>query len=416
MPANTSAPDAGFPSTQPDGTAGIVRTLPEQTGLFGQRLTTSVHTYETSLQAAGLADDPAFCPHDPALKFYSRFANNFAYERFGMLGAPASDGERDRRHGWWMPERAAVRAALASAGLPASRLDRFDQCGSACFILGQRETGKLKRSSNKCRDRHCKPCSIERANLYAANLKKRLAQYRGRPSDRFRFVTLTLRSSDDPLDKQFRRWMQAFTALRRIRLCNLKRRKLRNWWESYVVGGCYFLEATLNDQTGRWHVHAHLLIEGGFLPHAELKACWRLATGDSDVVDVRSLSGVDDVAAELSKYAAKGAGAKLAAAGGKLAEWIIGTKGLRFCSTFGTWRGFRLAQPVDEFEPGRWVNLGREDDIRAKAHAGDAWARGILSALEQQTDPNRFSSPPPARCSNFSNGADPTPLRESFPH
>lgn len=401
MPASRNAPDAGFPSTQPDGKAGIMRTIPEQRGLFGQSLPTSVHTYETSLQAAGLADDPHFCPHDPALKFFSRFANNFAYERFGMLGAPATDGERDRRHGWWLAERAAVRAALVSAGLPASRVDRFDQCGAACFILGQKETGKLKRSSNKCRDRHCKPCSIERANLYAANLKKRLEQYRGRPSDRFRFVTLTLRSSDEPLDRQFRRWMAAFTALRRIRLCNLRKRKLVNWWESYVVGGCYFLEATVNEQTGRWHVHAHLLIEGKFLPYDELRGCWRLATGDSSVVDVRALSGVDDVAAELSKYAAKGAGAKLAAAGDKLAEWIIGTKGLRFCSTFGTWRGFRLSQPMDEFEAGRWVNLGREDDIRSKAHAGDAWARRVLSDLEKQSDPNRFSSPPPGQNTRF---------------
>lgn len=403
---------AGSGSTSNDDRAGFALTVPEQTGakggwadVFWSASPTSVHTYETSRQAPPEPNGPL--PSwwerkederlENGLRYYSRFSSGFAYERAGWQGAPATPEERDRRHGFWADERAAMRAAMEAAGLPAMRLDRFDQCGAACFILVKRHTGDVKRISNKCRDRHCKPCSIERANLYAANVKKRLNEYKGRTERRFRFVTLTLRSSDDPLPKQFRRWMECFTKLRRLRLCNLKRRKLRNWWATFVVGGCYFLEATLSEDTGRWHVHAHLIIEGNYLPQHELSAVWRLVTGDSDVVDVRQLSGVDDVAAEVSKYTAKGAGAKLAAGGDKLAEWIIGTKSLRLCSTFGTWRGFRLAAPVDEFDPSQWVNVGREDDIRAKAALGDAWARGIVTALERERNNPQHSRRPPPR-------------------
>lgn len=338
---------------------------------------------------------------EAAAAFYSRFSNGYDCDRFCNMGAFASPGETSRRHAWWALERAAVRGAMAAAGLPGSRLSRFDQCGAASFILCHKDTGTMKRACNKCRDRHCKACAIERANLYAGNIKKRLAEYEGRTERRFRFATLTLKSTDEPLPAQFKRWREAFARLRRLKLCNLRRRKLRNWWDQYVIGGCYFLESTVNETTGRWHVHAHLIIEGSFLPQEELAALWRLATGDSCVVDVRQLTGVDDVAAEVSKYTAKGAGAKMAAKGDKLAEWIIGTKSLRLCSTFGTWRGFRLAAPMDDFDPGRWINFGREDDIRARAALGDAWARHVVSALEADTDTRKKTRPPPRQLPLF---------------
>lgn len=375
--------------------------------LWGLPSPTSVHTHETSPQPPGFGESTLHLSAfdrilerrlTEGLNYYGRYSSGFAYERSYYQGAPASPGETARRHAWWEPERAQVRAAMASAGLPAARLDRFDQCGAASFILCNKTDGRLKRAMNKCRDRHCKPCAIDRANIYAGNVRKRLDAYAGRLNRRFRFVTLTLRSNTEPLPKQFRRWMEAFTRLRRVKLCNLRRRKLLNWWGLHVVGGCYFLEATINQATGQWHVHAHLIVEGSYLPHQELKALWHLATGDSDVVDIRELSGVDDVAAEVSKYTSKGAGAKLTAAGvDKLAEWVIGTKSLRLCSTFGTWRGFRLAAGLDDFNPGQWINFGREDDIRARAHAGDEWAKRLVSDLEKSTDANKKRRPPPRR-------------------
>lgn len=410
---------AGLASTAIDALAGFVRTSTEQTGLFGQALPTSVHTHETSLTTPpgagdGDTDERMFALYtygtaeqrkraDDKWREAKRFTSAFAYERAGFAGSPATAGETNRRHAWWSEERTLVRAAMESAGLPAARLERFDACGAASFILVQTAPPwKFKRACNKCRDRHCKACSIERANLYASNIKARLNQYAGRLNRRFRFVTLTLKSSDQPLPDQFRRFMKAFAALRRIKLCNLRKRKLRHWWSTYVVGGCYFLESTLSK--GQWHVHAHLLIEGAFLPHAELKALWHHATGDSDIVDVRELSGVDDVAAELSKYAAKGASNLVINRQDKMIEWMIGTKSLRFCSTFGTWRGFKLSKSADEWKPGEWKNLGREDDIRAKAALRDPWALRVVSALEQDTDARKKNRPPPAKITSRCHG------------
>lgn len=371
--------------------------------LFGEPLPTSVHTHETSPDPDNLAAENPPIPWwekrdiarlEAAARHYSRYGSAFAYERSGLVGAPASSGETSRRHGWWEQERAAVLAAMSRAGFPASRLDRFQNCGSAAFILGQRVAPyRLRVASNKCRDRHCKPCQIERANKYAANLKKRLSQYAGRVERRFRFITLTLKTNEAPLDKQFRRLIRCFAALRAYRLGDVSRRRTRNWWGRYVVGGCYFLEATY--RPAGWHVHAHLIVEGRFLPVDELRSLWKCATGDSSVVDVRELTGAEDAAAEVSKYASKGADAKLHAEGDRLAEWMIGTKSLRLCSTFGTWRGFRLNAPLDDFKPGEWRNLGREDDIRARAALGDVWARRIITDLEKDRAATRKERPPP---------------------
>lgn len=401
-------------------------TAPKQVGLFGQPVHTSVHTYETSLRPAIVAPRrilPArlgcdLSIPDDVLSYADagwRLREHQQRQRDGIQdGSPwgvtlATSGEIARRHSWWQARRLRVRAALKRAGFPASRLERFDNCGAATFVLVQKVAPyRHRRASNKCRDRHCEPCQIERANKYAANLKKHLSQYKGRADRRFRFVTLTLRSKPAPdpeqegafIASEMRRLIKCIGKLRRIRLCFLKPRKLLCWWNRYVLGGAYFLEATLNDKPespdfGLWHIHAHLIVEGSYLPQDELASLWKTATGDSEIVDVRALSGVDEAAAELSKYASKGADAKLSCDGDKLLHWMLGTKSLRLCSTFGTWRGVRLAAALDEFKPGEWVNLGREDDIRTRAALGDAWARAIITALERDTEANKKRRPPP---------------------
>lgn len=394
--------------TAPD-LKGSIPFNPLTTDLFGNPLPTSVHTYETSPGPDSLTEIPE--PLSPAERFFVRFAADdriatappaIGVDAFFAMQSPATPAETSRRHGWWETERAAVREAMSRAGFPLARLDRFDNCGAAAFVLVEkRPPYRHRRACNKCRDRHCKPCSIERANKYAANVKKRLDQYRGRINRRFRFLTLTLRSSAAPLDQQFRRFITCFAKLRNFKLGDVQQRRTRVWWAKYVVGGCYFLEATLNAGSGLWHVHAHCIVEGRFLPVDELRSLWRVATGDSGVVDVRELSGVDDVAAEISKYTSKGADAKLSATGDKLVEWMIATKSLRLCATFGTWRGFRLAAPLDDYKGSEWVNLGREDDLRARAALGDDWAARVVSALEKDTAPGRKSQPPPVVSPNF---------------
>jgi len=403
--ATSAAPSA--PAKHPTST--------EHVGLFGQPLPTSVHTYETSLQP-----EPACPSRQPPLNLGSgdfdlppevleraelgwRVAQPPIADRPGNV-AIATPGELQRRHGWWEQRRKQVREALFAAGFSPARIDRFDNCGASTFVLVEKAAPhRHRRASNKCRDRHCEPCSIDRANKYAANLKKYLSQYKGRLNRRFRFVTLTLASKPCPygveeplfLQAEMRRLIKSITKLRRVRLCFLKSRKLKEWWSHYVLGGCYFIEATLNHETGLWHVHAHLIVEGAFLPQHELASLWQMVTGDSSVVDVRQLTGIDEAAAEVSKYVAKGADKKLACDGSKLVAWMVGTKSLRLCSTFGTWRGVRLAAPLDDFQPGAWANLGREDDIRRLMALGDEWAKRVITALEADTSTARKRRPPP---------------------
>lgn len=43
-----------------------------------------------------------------------------------------------------------------------------------------------------------------------------------------------------------------------------------------VVGGVYAIETTFNERTDTWHVHMHVLLEGPYLPAAELRDTWRM--------------------------------------------------------------------------------------------------------------------------------------------
>jgi len=122
-----------------------------------------------------------------------------------------------------------------------------------------------------CRDRLCPTCAARRAYRSKGQLLK-ITQ----SMNSVRFLTLTLRSSPrtlaaavDHLDKSFKR-------LRSSRI-----------WSEHVKGGVAVLEVTWRADTRRWHPHLHVLVDGSFFPHSQLKSAWLEASGDSFIVDIR---------------------------------------------------------------------------------------------------------------------------------
>jgi hypothetical protein len=110
------------------------------------------------------------------------------------------------------------------------------------------------------------------------------------------FLTLTVKNGPD-LGERGRHLRAAFVKLRR-----------RKFWREHVAGGIAIEEVTHNAVT--WHPHLHIVIDSD-LPPAQLQAlirvAWAALTGDSFIVDVRSLTGPDLAAAvrEACKYTAK---------------------------------------------------------------------------------------------------------------
>lgn len=127
-------------------------------------------------------------------------------------------------------------------------------------------------------------------------------------------------------------------------------------------GGLVALEVTFNEATGTWHPHAHLLVDGAFLPWAELRAAWLEITapdpgGSSWIVDVRRIRGRDApggmqaAVREVVKYATKPSRELLASPdlGGILAELLVALRGQRLVSAWGSLYGI----PSDELDPDR---------------------------------------------------------------
>lgn len=285
---------------------------------------------------------------------------------------PAAD--RVFRHSGWQATRSKVRHALAKAGTSQKVLERFDTCGSGARAFWSPTQEKYLFRASYCRNRHCQPCMRAKGNNIARNLRRKLI---GRPTGRYRFITLTLAHSTEPLPDQLRTLMKSWQRLRRSRLFKTQK------------GGAYFVEVKIGDDQ-LWHPHLHLLTEGFFLPQAELSREWFKITGNSYVCDVRAVPDANRVSFELTKYIAKGTSRDVWDDTDRAVEWIVAARGIRANGTFGTWRLFKLNEKPDP--TGDLVFVGTLtnliDDFRAQREPGMSIMWAIMN--------NR--APPDAAC------------------
>ena len=288
---------------------------------------------------------------------------------------PTPDEEKFR-HSSWTKKRSAVLAAMAQNNLPASRLDRFRCCGSGLTIEYSREEKRYRVLGCFCHDRHCEPCMRSKANIIAKNLR---AKIEDKPTAQFRFITLTLRHTEQPLAEQISRLLAAF-------------RKLRNspCWKSTQTGGSQSLEVKWKVETRKWHPHLHIIAEGIFMDKAELSAAWHHATGDSFVTDIRQLRDAKEAAYYVSKYAAKGVNADVWGDIMAAAEWLNATKGVRTCGTWGTWRGFRLTEHKVTSEG--WKFVATYAEVLAAARLAKSWAIGVMCQIVRSAEPDEVRS------------------------
>jgi hypothetical protein len=363
------------------------RTEPEQPALFRGFSCNLPRTSRNKRRGTtqGVAEEPRRSPvcaadraADRRLEEVGRF-----YARFGEFGRPnpppLTPEEEDFRHRPWKRRRAAVAEALTMTG---KRRERFLCCGSCARVLIRADGQDVKLIACKCRDRWCDPCRFETASLVRKNLERHLFDRRRGRTRVFRAITLTLKSRDEHPRASKQRIFKAFRRLR-----------AGKWWKRMgdSIGGAPFFELTLSKKTMLWHPHLHIIHEGPFMPVEELRAEWHRVTGDSFIVDVRIIDDDKAAAREVAKYASKGVtspeddpdAACVHDHPAKLREAMEALQGLRLCATYGSWRGFKLLakeKPADN----EWRDVGRLDEIIARARAGDVWATGLLLALEER--------------------------------
>jgi hypothetical protein len=189
----------------------------------------------------------------------------------------------------------------------------------------------------RCRYRLCIDCARERASRAYRRLFPILEAFgRAYPRDRAVMITLTVKSSFEPLgvhDKRFKAW---FKRLRRSQL-----------WKRSIRGALSGFEFTWNPSQG-WHYHVHILaFRKQWFEQAELAAAWQKITGGAGlIVDVQSKGSMREMTKEVLKYCFKPA---------ELTRWDVpqirefnALRGVRLGECYGDLRGLKVEDREDE--------------------------------------------------------------------
>lgn len=283
-----------------------------------------------------------------------------------------------------MPLRRRIYRALHALFGNSERLKSFRRCGSDAWIYRTVEKPyRYKLMANYCHDRWCQVCSARRGRTVSSNIVKLIGDRE------VRFLTLTLRvrhRDEASLTLQLNRLYSSFRRLRRS-----------DSWRSSVSGGVSVVEIKWSERHSGWFVHLHSLVTGSYYPRKELSAAWKKASGDSHIVDVRSVKDHVNVVGYITKYLSKPIDNTVTRQSHLLREAIASLHHRRVITGFGAWQHARLTDHDDDTE---WVCIGELSRILAEALRGDRKSQNVIRRLDDSVelpDPIVSSrSPPPS--------------------
>jgi hypothetical protein len=245
-------------------------------------------------------------------------------------------------------------------------LERWSECRTWAWYVRVLKTGKVRLHSNACRLRWCPICADAKARTIAYSCTD---FFRDR-SD-VRFLTLTMKHGDIALEEQVKRLLKCFASLRRTR-----------FWKRYVTGSVWFVQTKWSYSSNEWHNHLHMLLTGKYMPQKGLSLKWLEVTGDSRVVDIRTVHNLSRVVSDIVRYAGKPANLLKIPKERRL-ELLAATKNVRVCGKTGICSKLILTQP--HCEPGTTEKIGSWATVMNLAQAGDLQARQILDASQNDT-------------------------------
>jgi len=243
-------------------------------------------------------------------------------------------------------------------------------CGCSCHFHIDPDAGKVRPAVFRCRHRLCPLCSRARVAQAADQLTQILTNM-----THPRQLILTVKSREAPLREQLSDLRTWFGKLRRTA-----------FWKKNVTGGCYTVEITINEATGLWHPHLHIVFDGAYLPHRAVQQHWHRITHGSAIVWLSDVTNRMPMIKELTKYIGKPA--KLHTfTDAQIREYVAATRGARMIGTFGSFHGRKLEDntPRDLPSPdtysitlSRLVFLASRGDITAQQLSlaiSDRWPR-----------------------------------------
>lgn len=252
------------------------------------------------------------------------------------------------RHSGWRSTRVRTAAALHEVYGPSNRYLRFNTCGANAHVYrNKKDPDRFQIRSETCHDRWCVPCSRTRARGLAATLADHIGKRQTR------FITLTLKSSTEPLKGLLDKLLSCFRKLRRTTV-----------WQSTQDGGAAFLEVKWNPQTSRWHPHLHIVSQGRYIPQHLLRMAWNQITVNSFIVDVRPINSRPGLCSYVTKYVSSPISHSVTNDPDLLVQAIKALHGRRTCTTYGCWRGLRLIHKPDGDD---WRYYGSWADVQDRA-------------------------------------------------
>lgn len=289
------------------------------------------------------------------------------------------------RHSGWLRDRRRVYDALRAVFPQSTRVQRFRLCGANAWVIRRVPQGKAAGMEEEaggesyavvadhCHDRFCRPCSRFRSRTIANNIA---AYIRNR---RFRFLTITIKTTGLTLKQGVDKLYRCFASLRRTKL-----------WTSKVTGGCCTCEVKPKSGDNGWHPHLHCIIEGKFLPLKPLRKLWMQITGDSYIIDISLGKNAKDAARYISKYITKPFDSDVIRSNERLEQAVQALHGRRLVSTFGHWRGQKLTLHRPH---GTWVKLSSLSTMRQAACDGEPLALQLLTFLHKTQPYCEFPRP-----------------------
>lgn len=246
------------------------------------------------------------------------------------------------------------------------RARRLSACRQNAWFTRHEDTGEVRVAASACSLRWCPVCSNARRNFVTHSIAEWLVD-----SDHPKFLTLTLKHTNAPLEHQIDNLYGFFRELRR-----------RKEFRQAVSGGIWFFQIKRSKNDELWHPHLHCLITGKYFAQRRLSRIWCQITYGSTHVDIRSVTDPKGAANDVARYATS-PGSLVNLAPDDAVEMVTALHGRRICGTWGSARGVRL-RPGRDPNPGKWKSLGNWTTVMGMYESSEN-ARAIVLSWKTNT-------------------------------
>lgn len=222
-----------------------------------------------------------------------------------------------------------------------TRIDLLEDCRIYAWFTVNLQTRMVRIATNSCRLRWCPVCSRALSKFRENSLGHWVVE-----NDPCRFLTLTLKHTDDSLSCQIDRIYKSFSKLRK-----------RSFFKKLCTGGIWFFQILRSKQSGQWHPHIHCLISGEFIPHRHIVEHWSQITGGSSIVDIRPIRDVIAVSKYVARYSSRPAQLEKYNNADRR-EIVLSLEGRRLCGKWGTGRSCELSNKL-KVDISAWREIGK---------------------------------------------------------